>query len=114
MPSFLIGCGGVLLFNGLQIYDYYKIEKEHDEDEVFVSIEDLAQLHFPPRIHGDDSYIVVEFSGAIASGLFYVSDTCSLSLSLSITMAPSTVCISALCCNIYLEADQVFFVLSYS
>ncbi len=70
LPFFLVGCGGVLLFDGLQIYQYYEVEKEDKEPNVYIV--DKAQDPLP-EIHKEDKYIVVEFSGAIASGLFYVS-----------------------------------------
>ena len=76
LPIFLISCGGILVFNGLQIHEYYKTEEHDKHQDVFVRVVDVAQSRInddTPRIHGDDNYIVVEFAGAIASGFFYVS-----------------------------------------
>ena len=79
LPFFLIGAGGVLLVNGLAIYEYFT-----EESNTFLVCRDALRNNTIPLdmgsrfdtkedIHGDSRHIVIEFTGALASVTFYVS-----------------------------------------
>ena len=78
--------GGILFFNGLQIFQYYQIEEDEGSlgKEVVVYVVDLAIQQQANNmtgcltdvdIHDDDKFIPIEFAGVIASVFFYVSAT---------------------------------------
>ena len=90
----MVAAGGVLFFNGLQMYEYYQIRDVADDlpgnlalyDNVMVMrrirvvCADVTQAYSgPPElisldIHGSDSVIPIELAGAAASVVFYVRD----------------------------------------
>lgn len=90
----MVAAGGILFFNGLQMYEYYQIRDVADDlpgnlalydnvrvmRRIRVVCADVTQAYSgPPElisldIHGSDSFIPIEFAGAAASVVFYVRD----------------------------------------
>ena len=90
----MVAAGGILFFNGLQMYEYYQIRDVADDlpgnlalydnvrvmQRIRVVCADVTQAYSgPPElisldIHGSDSFIPIEFAGAAASVVFYVRD----------------------------------------
>ena len=84
----MVAAGGILFFNGLQIYEYYQIRDIADDlynnvrvmRRIRVVCADVTRGYSgPPElinldIHGSDSFIPIEFAGAAASVVFYVRD----------------------------------------
>lgn len=70
LPLFLIGCGGVLMVDGVAIYDYLT----EDQNKKFLVCRDvLVSSTGTQDIHGDSKHIPVEFAGALTAVVFYVS-----------------------------------------
>ena len=94
LPFFMVAAGGILFFNGLQIYGYYQIRDIADDlpenlglydnvrvmQRIRVVCGDVTRAYRgPPElinldIHDSDSFIPIEFAGAAASVVFYVRD----------------------------------------
>lgn len=90
----MVAAGGILFFNGLQIYEYYQIRDIADDlpenlglydsvrvmQRIRVVCGDVTRAYSgPPElinldIHDSDSFIPIEFAGAAASVVFYVRD----------------------------------------
>ena len=74
LPMYLVGVGGVLMVNGVAIYDFLT-----ENDTKFLICRDALpppisnSCESPEDIHGDANYIPVEFAGALASVVFFVS-----------------------------------------
>ena len=79
LPAFLIGAGGVLFYDGLQIYEHYESREGSDNDLVVIlldtyqTIRSQVDIHSWVDIHNEDKFVPIEFSGVLASVLFYVS-----------------------------------------
>jgi hypothetical protein len=72
LPLFLIGCGGVLMVDGIAIYDYLT----EDQNSKFLVCRDVlvnGRFAGRPDIHGDGKHIPVEFAGALTAVVFFVS-----------------------------------------
>ena len=89
----MVAAGGILFFNGLQIYEYYQIRDIADDlrpENLYDNVSVMRRIRVvcadvtrgysgPPElinldIHGSDSFIPIEFAGAAASVVFYVRD----------------------------------------
>ena len=69
LPLYLIGVGGVLMVDGVAIYDYLT----EDPSKKFLMCRDILNPRDRPDIHGDSKHIPVEFAGALTAVVFYVS-----------------------------------------
>ena len=73
LPAFLIGAGGVLFYDGLQIYEHYESREGSDNDLVVILLDTYQTIHSRVDIYNEDKFVPIEFSGVLASVLFYVS-----------------------------------------
>jgi len=91
LPVFMVSAGGVLFFNGLQLYEFYVINDVADDlpgnlalheahrvmQRVHVVCGDVTRAYLGPvglidlDIHGSDKFIPIEFAGAATSVMFY-------------------------------------------
>lgn len=100
LPLYLVGVGGVLMVNGVAIYDYLT----DDISKKFLVCRDAlgtgnnalsVRFNVAEDIHGDANYIPVEFAGALTSVAFFVSHCYCIVLSTCTSFATSikNVCI---------------------
>ena len=66
LPIYLVGAGGVLLFDGLQIYAHYR----RNDFSVECRDTNLGRVD----IHDGDRYIPVEFAGVVTCIVCHVSE----------------------------------------
>ncbi len=79
LPLFMLGGGGVMLADGLNIY-HYIINQNNGLPLFFCSDVHHFVINLPfgglnieaPDITGDDNYIPIEFAGVAVAMLFYV------------------------------------------
>lgn len=86
-PAFLLSLGAVLFFNGLQIYNFFRLDNQPPRDINLVLFDALdgindtytiadarnGTVNATSDIIGEQRYITIEFAGTLASVFFYVS-----------------------------------------